>query len=158
MEAAKVTIEAHQLEALKMDLHRTFPDHALFESDAFGQQELERVLKAVVCHLPEVGYCQGMSFVAAVLLMFMEAEEAFYTLIVLIEKHLSRYYSPGSYDLIFDSKVLWNLVKYRCPLMTAHIEREVSLFLFHFCPCPVLHLTSSIPAPRCSCVCNALVH
>ena len=74
---------------IKLDLGRTFTNHLLFKDEngkgyaltglsifvtVWRQKELFRVLKAISHRYPEIGYCQGMSFVAATLLMHMPPE------------------------------------------------------------------------------------
>ncbi|KAG2482324.1 hypothetical protein HYH03_018746, partial [Edaphochlamys debaryana] len=63
-------------ESILRDIHRTFPEHPYFSLDA-GQQALFRVLKAYSLHDLEVAYCQGMAFMAGVLLMYVPDEMAF---------------------------------------------------------------------------------
>ena len=46
-----------------------------------GQASLRRVLKAYSLHDPEVGYCQGMNFIAGMLLTIVSEEEAFWMLV-----------------------------------------------------------------------------
>jgi hypothetical protein len=46
--------------------------------------ELERVLRAVAFCLPEVSYCQGMNFIASVLIQEAGEENAFYTFMYLL--------------------------------------------------------------------------
>ncbi len=58
------------------DIHRTFPEHPLF-GFAQGQQSLFNLLKAYSLHDLEVGYCQGMAFVAGLLLFYVPEESAF---------------------------------------------------------------------------------
>ena len=49
---------------------RTFPSYPYFSlAVRIGQQALERVLHAYAVRDPEVGYCQGLSFVAGMLLI-----------------------------------------------------------------------------------------
>ena len=62
-------LTAHQ-HAILIDLGRTFPNHSYF-SGAFGpgQLSLFNLLKAYSLLDPEVGYCQGLSFIAGVLLL-----------------------------------------------------------------------------------------
>ena len=58
---------------------RTFPRHYLFLTpDSYGQQSLRRVLMWYASVDPEVGYCQGMGFVAALFLTYLPENEAFY--------------------------------------------------------------------------------
>jgi len=70
------------------DLHRTFPNHVFFkDNQGNGQRLLYNVLKAYSLFDKEVGYCQGMAFVAAVLLLYMPTEEdAFWGLVHLFQQ------------------------------------------------------------------------
>jgi hypothetical protein len=54
--------------AITRDLHRTFPHHPYFQSYQ-GQESLFNVVKAYSLYDPEVGYCQGLAFVAGPLLL-----------------------------------------------------------------------------------------
>lgn len=52
------------------DIHRTFPAHDYFkQSGGEGQEKLYRISKAYSLYDEEVGYCQGLSFLAAALLL-----------------------------------------------------------------------------------------
>lgn len=60
---------------------RTFPAHQYFSAQlGAGQLSLYNLLKAYSLLDTEVGYCQGISFVAGVLLLHMSEEQAFDTL------------------------------------------------------------------------------
>nr|XP_022328358.1 TBC1 domain family member 1-like isoform X3 [Crassostrea virginica] len=64
-----------------IDLGRTFPGHPYFSTQLGpGQLALYNLLKAYSLLDKEVGYCQGLSFIAGILLMHMEEEHAFETL------------------------------------------------------------------------------
>ncbi|XP_062602104.1 TBC1 domain family member 4-like [Saccostrea cucullata] len=64
-----------------IDLGRTFPGHPYFATQLGpGQLALYNLLKAYSLLDKEVGYCQGLSFIAGILLMHMEEEHAFETL------------------------------------------------------------------------------
>lgn len=57
---------------------RTFPTHPYFSAQlGAGQLSLFNLLKAYSLLDSEVGYCQGISFVAGVLLLHMSEEQAF---------------------------------------------------------------------------------
>lgn len=59
-----------QQHAILIDLGRTFPNHPYFSSPLGpGQLALFNLLKAYSLLDHEVGYCQGLSFVAGVLLL-----------------------------------------------------------------------------------------
>uniref|UniRef100_A0A915C0Q2 Rab GTPase-activating protein 1 n=4 Tax=Parascaris univalens TaxID=6257 RepID=A0A915C0Q2_PARUN len=64
------------------DIHRTFPAHEYFkEAGGDGQESLYRISKAYSLYDEEVSYCQGLSFLAAALLLHMPEEQAFCTLV-----------------------------------------------------------------------------
>jgi len=52
-------------------------------------------LKAYSVHNTTDGYCQAQAPIAAVLLMHMPAEHAFWCLVSICEKYLPGYYSAG---------------------------------------------------------------
>ena len=54
---------------IELDLSRTFPTHELFAPGERGLAELRTVLLAYAIHNPTIGYCQGMSYLAATLLI-----------------------------------------------------------------------------------------
>lgn len=55
---------------IKRDINRTFPAHDYFkESGGSGQDSLFRISKAYAVYDEEVGYCQGLSFLVASLLL-----------------------------------------------------------------------------------------
>uniref|UniRef100_A0A3Q4GHB9 Rab-GAP TBC domain-containing protein n=1 Tax=Neolamprologus brichardi TaxID=32507 RepID=A0A3Q4GHB9_NEOBR len=83
------------VDVIERDLDRQFPFHEMFQSkDGHGQRGLFRVLKAYTQYQPDEGYCQAQGPVAAVLLMNMPAQEAFWCLVQISEQYLPGYYSP----------------------------------------------------------------
>jgi hypothetical protein len=55
---------------IQRDINRTFPAHDFFkEAGGLGQDSLYRISKAYAVYDSEVGYCQGLSFLAATLLL-----------------------------------------------------------------------------------------
>eukprot|EP00008_Paramoeba_atlantica_P003466 CAMPEP_0201483048 /NCGR_PEP_ID=MMETSP0151_2-20130828/7284_1 /ASSEMBLY_ACC=CAM_ASM_000257 /TAXON_ID=200890 /ORGANISM="Paramoeba atlantica, Strain 621/1 / CCAP 1560/9" /LENGTH=337 /DNA_ID=CAMNT_0047866007 /DNA_START=508 /DNA_END=1521 /DNA_ORIENTATION=- len=62
------------------DLHRTFPWLNIFKKEGPYYNHLRDILEAFVCYRPDIGYVQGMSFVAAVFLLNLEPFEAFLSL------------------------------------------------------------------------------
>lgn len=67
-----------QQHSILVDLGRTFPTHQYFSTQlGAGQLSLYNLLKAYSLLDTEVGYCQGISFVAGVLLLHMSEDQAF---------------------------------------------------------------------------------
>lgn len=55
---------------IQRDIHRTFPAHDFFkEAGGVGQDNLFHLTKAYAVYDTEVGYCQGLTFLAATLLL-----------------------------------------------------------------------------------------
>lgn len=77
---------AHRPRPLLQDLPRTFPANAWVQSEE-GQGALRRVLCAFAQHKRDVGYCQGLNYIAAMLLLAMhrDEEKAFWLLASLID-------------------------------------------------------------------------
>ncbi|CAD5118092.1 DgyrCDS6829 [Dimorphilus gyrociliatus] len=65
------------LELIKLDVSRTFPQLCIFQKGGPYAEHLHSLLAAYACYRPDVGYVQGMSFIAAFLLLNMEVEDAF---------------------------------------------------------------------------------
>uniref|UniRef100_A0A9L0IMS5 TBC1 domain family member 10C n=1 Tax=Equus asinus TaxID=9793 RepID=A0A9L0IMS5_EQUAS len=94
-ELAEAPGDPQWMETIGRDLHRQFPLHEMFVSpQGHGQQGLLQVLKAYTLYRPEQGYCQAQGPVAAVLLMHLPPEEAFWCLVQICEVYLPGYYGP----------------------------------------------------------------
>jgi TBC1 domain-containing protein 4 len=69
--------------AIRMDLGRTFPSHPYFSTveGRGGQEALANMLHAYAVSDKDIGYCQGLSFVAGMILMHTKDEESAYKLL-----------------------------------------------------------------------------
>ncbi|KAJ9592631.1 hypothetical protein L9F63_015704, partial [Diploptera punctata] len=65
------------MELIQLDIARTFPHLCIFQRGGPYYDILHCLLGAYVCYRPDVGYVQGMSFIAAVLILNLEAPDAF---------------------------------------------------------------------------------
>ena len=107
------------------DLPRTFPNNSNFDSTKSDnlQGGLYRVLLAFSNNNPAIGYCQGLNYIAGLLLLVTREEEAaFWLLKVLLEHQLPDYYTPSMPGLLTDLRVLELLVKQELPALARHIE------------------------------------
>ncbi|CAL9690048.1 unnamed protein product [Knipowitschia caucasica] len=105
-------------ETIHTDMHRTFPDNILFKTQAESclQKALFNVLVAYGHHNKDVGYCQGMNFIAGYLILITKDEEkSFWLLEALLDKILPDYYSPSMLGLKTDQAVLGELVRAKAP-------------------------------------------
>ncbi|CAO3654291.1 unnamed protein product [Cunninghamella echinulata] len=80
--------------AILRDLERTFPHYEYFQTKE-GQDALFNVVKAYSLYDLDIGYCQGIAFIAGPLLMNMPEEEAFGVLVKLMDKYqLKGHFAP----------------------------------------------------------------
>lgn len=116
---------AKAVRQIGLDLHRTFYTHRMFrERGGEGQQALYRVLSVYARYNPSVGYCQGMSYIAAVLLMHMSEEDAFWALMALLEnkKYLHDFYSKSLSRVQSEALAFQGLVARRMPDLAQHMS------------------------------------
>ncbi|KAI3359515.1 hypothetical protein L3Q82_013918, partial [Scortum barcoo] len=123
--------EAKWLDIIEKDLHRQFPFHEMLFAARVGatvmfiylQQDLYRILKAYTIYRPDEGYCQAQAPVAAVLLMHMPAEQAFWCLVQICEKYLPGYYSAGLEAIQLDGEIFFSLLRRTCPMAYRHLKK-----------------------------------
>jgi len=65
------------VDLIPVDLPRTFPALSIFQENGPCHGQLRDVLEAYVCFRPDVGYVQGMSYMAAVFLLNLDPFSAF---------------------------------------------------------------------------------
>ncbi|PPD87202.1 hypothetical protein GOBAR_DD15864 [Gossypium barbadense] len=105
---------------IEKDLPRTFPGHPALDDD--GRNALRRLLTAYARHNPSVGYCQAMNFFAALLLLLMPEENAFWTLMGIIDDYFDGYYSEEMIESQVDQLVFEELVRERFPKLVNHLD------------------------------------
>lgn len=94
--ARQYSTDARQIDS---DVNRQFREHLSYrERYSIKQQELFNVLTSYAMYNSEVGYCQGMSGLAGVLLMYLNEEDAFWALHILLTSPkyaMHGYYKEG---------------------------------------------------------------
>lgn len=113
------------LDVIKLDIARTFPNLCIFQEGGPYSSILHSLLAAYVCYRPDVGYVQGMSFIAAILILNMELFDAFICFANLLNRplHLAAYTLNqrqmqayyAAYNEIFN---------YNLPKLFAHFEKS----------------------------------
>ncbi|XP_001632545.3 TBC1 domain family member 1 isoform X2 [Nematostella vectensis] len=116
-----------------IDLGRTFPRHPYFTSQfGPGQLSLFNLLKAYSVLDTDVGYCQGLSFVAGILLMHMEEAKAFDVMRhLLFALDLRKLYKSDMTELQIQFYVLSRLLHdYHTPLYEFLEELDITPTLY----------------------------
>ncbi|KAM9344163.1 TBC1 domain family member 4 isoform 2-T2 [Pholidichthys leucotaenia] len=122
-----------QQHAILVDLGRTFPNHRYFSAQlGAGQLSLYNLLKAYSLLDTEVGYCQGISFVAGVLLLHMSEEQAFDMLkFLMYDLGIRKQYRPDMVTLQIQMYQLTRLLHdYHRELYNHFEEHEIGPSLY----------------------------
>lgn len=82
---------------IRRDIGRTFPHLPLFQGvGSEGQMRLLRVLRTCSLQFPDIGYCQGMNFLAATLLVLFDELTAYRALLsLLVRYNLREFFIPS---------------------------------------------------------------
>lgn len=129
--ALAVPLTEEGISEISRDVVRTMPSHPAFSSASPRGQEnqtiLFNVLKAVSSAEPSVGYCQGMNFVAATLLinLQMNPEHAFNVFISILRNfHFKNLYSPDVPLLPLRMFMFSRLVRQHVPQVWHHLNSK----------------------------------
>ncbi|XWS43656.1 hypothetical protein CRYUN_Cryun16bG0121900 [Craigia yunnanensis] len=105
---------------IEKDLPRTFPGHPALNDN--GRDSLRRLLLAYARHNPSVGYCQAMNFFAGLLLLLMPEENAFWTLVGIIDDYFDVCYTEEMIESQVDQLVFEELMRERFPKLVNHLD------------------------------------
>lgn len=151
---------AHQIE---LDIPRTFPMNSWLQEEQ-GQAALRRILLAFAQHNPVVGYCQGMNYLAALLLLALNKNEdsAFWVLASLIDDEAGILYQ-GMYarDLTgthVEMRSLREFVDIKLPRLGAHLDAlrcDMSLLATDWFLCL---FSTAVPAETVARIWDSLLH
>ncbi|XP_071984864.1 rab GTPase-activating protein 1-like isoform X1 [Engystomops pustulosus] len=146
--------DSAQESVIKRDIHRTFPAHDYFkDTEGDGQDALYKICKAFSLYDEDIGYCQGQSFLAAVLLLHMPEEQAFCVLVrIMYDYQFRNLYKNNFEDLHCKFFQLERLLQDQLPdlyshFMSLNLEAHMyasqwflSLFTAKFPLCMVFHI------------------
>ncbi|KAK7896825.1 hypothetical protein WMY93_022150 [Mugilogobius chulae] len=113
---------------IDLDVNRTYRDHIMFmHRYDVKQQALFHVLTAYSVYNTEVGYCQGMSQITALLLIYMNEEDAFWALVKLLsgQKHaMHGFFVPGFPKLMRFQEHHDRILKKIMPKLKQHLDAQ----------------------------------
>lgn len=118
-----MTKESPCEQVILRDIHRTFPAHEHFkEAGGVGQDSLYKIAKAYSIYDNEVGYCQGLTFIVAALLLHMPEEQAFAVLVkMMFDYDLRHFFKDGFEDLQLRFYQLERLMQVVIPDVWSHL-------------------------------------
>ncbi|KAJ4938514.1 hypothetical protein JOQ06_003129 [Pogonophryne albipinna] len=122
---------------IELDLLRTLPNNKHYSSpSAGGIQKLRNVLMAFSWRNPDIGYCQGLNRLAAIALLYLDQEDAFWCLIAIVEVFMPRdYYTKTLLGSQVDQRVFKDLMCEKLPRLHVHFEQykvDFSLITFNW--------------------------
>nr|XP_037842103.1 rab GTPase-activating protein 1-like isoform X5 [Chlorocebus sabaeus] len=149
-----ITKDSAQESVITRDIHRTFPAHDYFkDTGGDGQESLYKICKAYSVYDEDIGYCQGQSFLAAVLLLHMPEEQAFCVLVkIMYDYGLRDLYKNNFEDLHCKFYQLERLMQEQLPDLHSHFcdlnleahmyasQWFLTLFTAKFPLCMVFHI------------------
>ncbi|XP_050309866.1 growth hormone-regulated TBC protein 1-A-like [Anthonomus grandis grandis] len=110
------------IECIKIDLPRTFPDNIFFLNEENLPNMLYNVLATFAHQSADVGYCQGLNYIAGLILLATKDESiTFWLLKTLVDNMLPKYYIKTMSGLLTDLDVLNELVQKAEPVVHRHI-------------------------------------
>jgi hypothetical protein len=117
--------------SIHKDVTRTLPYHVYFQKEyQDGQNDLFILLKCLSIRMPELGYVQGLGFMAAILLTYMDKNDAFNTLLKILTGYKYRikdyyvYQGTDFYGLKISFYVLHRLFEKYLPKLHKHFIKE----------------------------------
>lgn len=125
------------IKQIELDLLRTLPNNKHYESiDSDGVVKLRKVLHAFSEYNKMIGYCQGLNRLAAIALLFLNEEDAFWCLVAIVDHVLPpEYFSKTLMAAQADQRVLKDLVQDKLPKVHQLLEAngvDLSLFTFNW--------------------------
>ncbi|KAI0989538.1 hypothetical protein GJ496_010903, partial [Pomphorhynchus laevis] len=122
---------------IELDVPRTFPDVVGFsEDDNRLCKSLFNVVKAYSMQDKEVGYCQGVAFLAGLLLMHMDENDAFVILVKIMNNYKLRdLYKPDMIQFGVWAHQFEGLLKRLLPALYCHLTKNdfgISVICSHF--------------------------
>ncbi|KAI9315977.1 rab-GTPase-TBC domain-containing protein [Dichotomocladium elegans] len=109
---------------IDLDIRRTMRNHIMFcERYGIGQQDMFHILSAFSVYDEQVGYCQGMTNIVAMLLLYFEAERAFTALVHMFRRGtLHDLYIPGFPALMESFYIQEKLMERYIPKLYRHFQ------------------------------------
>ncbi|XP_065213001.1 USP6 N-terminal-like protein [Planococcus citri] len=113
---------------IDLDVNRTYREHIMFRERYCSKQcELFNVLGAYSVYNLEIGYCQGMSQIVALLLMYLDEEDAFWALSTLVSDskfNMHGFYIPGFPKLLRYQEHHDKIMNKFLPKLKKHLDRN----------------------------------
>lgn len=120
--------------AVEKDLLRTFPER-IQQIDGDMVNMLRRLLLSYALRNPDIGYCQSMNYLAALMLFHLPEEQSFWLFAALIEDIMPpQYYTSSLIDSRVDQQVFQSCMAWKLPKLWKALKRTDTLVEPVICP------------------------
>lgn len=113
---------------IDLDVNRTYRDHIMFRDRySVKQIALFNILGAYSIYNSDIGYCQGMSQIAALLLMYFNEEDAFWAMATLFADsryNMHGFFIPGFPKLIRYQEHHDKIMNKFLPKLKKHLDKN----------------------------------
>jgi Rab-GTPase-TBC domain len=125
---------------IRKDVERTHPEN--YPDSKEFRNRLEKLLKKFASTHPNIGFCQGMSYIGSVLIQLnFSDEEAFKIFRFIINRRTTDFYIPSLAGMHTKVQRVEKILKIQDPLLTAKLE-ELKIPVLWLCVEPMLCLWS----------------
>ena len=108
---------------IDLDIERTFPYLGIFKGGSPMAQDLREILRVFVISRPDIGYIQGLSFIAGILLLNMDKFKAFISLMNLILNPIMLpFYKMDNESIQQRLKLFKQVFYYNLPELCEHFD------------------------------------
>eukprot|EP00794_Sanderia_malayensis_P011103 gene11101-12272_t len=118
------------VDIIERDIQRTYPENMHFQNHSNLLGVLRNILIAFAHYKTDIGYCQGLNYIAGMLLLISKEEEQVFWLLVEIVERVPDFYSTEMMGVRVECRVLMELLSLRHPDLYGHfMEHGIDLNL-----------------------------
>ena len=132
MSKEELTLRDSSLRLISLDITRTFNNLGYFREDSPMNNDLRELLEAASVYRSDIGYIQGMSYVAGMLLLNLEIIPAFQLFIYIITTPLMLpFYKIEQEGIKYREEIFIGILRENVKDLSEHFENEgVQLAIF----------------------------
>lgn len=111
------------IQLIDFDICRTFSYLGLFKKDSPLAEDLREILRAFVVSRPDIGYIQGISYIAGLLLIYMDKFQAFVALCnMVLSSNIISFYRFDDFNIKKRLQIFKQVLYYNLPVLCDHFE------------------------------------
>ena len=121
----KTLDKAKSIYLIDLDIERTFPYMGIFKKDSQYGEDLREILRIFVVERPDIGYVQGLSYIAATLLLQMEKFQAFICLTnIVLSPNILPFYMLDEEKIKTRLNIFNDIFQINLPKLYEHFQKN----------------------------------